>query len=79
MQKQKRHIDEPEKIKQSIFRLDFLSLIFLLFVNTNSLIVTHLFVYPMGNVKQFCIFGYCCMTYTWMKFLLDAWYEMSLR
>jgi len=53
MQKQKRHIDEAEKIKQSIFRLDFLSLIFLLFVNTNSLIVTHLFVYPMGMSNNF--------------------------
>ena len=79
MHKQKRHIDETAKIKQSIFRLDFLLVIFLLFVNTNSLIVTHLFVYPMWNVRQFCFFGYCRMTYTWMKFLLDVWYEMSLR
>ena len=39
--------------KRSIFRLDFLSIIFLLFVNKNVLIVTHSFFYLMWNVDNF--------------------------
>ena len=79
MHKQKSHIDETAKKKRLIFRLDFLSIIFLFFVNTNSLIVTHSFVYPMWNVKQFFFFWLLLHDIYLDEFLLDLWYEMSLR
>ena len=57
--------------KRSIFRPDFLSVIFLLFVNKNVLIVTHSFFYPMWNVNNFFFF-----------LVIVAWHildEISLR